>query len=89
MAAPVKDTTRFNQEAGRVNLAGDHTLGLNLDPTLCKDHPVKSSGNNHLIPFNLALDVSLLAQQEPGAGNDIPLDLGVELERARELESAL
>jgi hypothetical protein len=89
VAAPVKDTAWFNEEAGRVNLAGDYTLSLNLDPTLCKDYPVKSSRNDHLIPFNLALDASLPAQQQPGTGNDVPLDLGVQPERARDLEGAL
>jgi len=89
VATPVKDTARFNEEAGRVNLAGDYTFRLNFHATLRKDDPVKSSGYDHLISFNLTLGVGLLAEQEPGARNDVPLDLGLQPECARQFESTL
>lgn len=82
MAPAVEDTAWFDDQAGCVNLAGHHPLGLNLYAALRKNHPIESAGNNHVIALNLALDLGGFAQNQTVLGEDVSLYLAVHAERA-------
>jgi hypothetical protein len=89
VAATVEDSSRFNNQARGVNLARNYSMSLNLDPSLGEYHPVKSAGNYDLIALDLPFDLGPLAQNQRLTAEDVSLDLGLDPERAGELQSPL
>jgi hypothetical protein len=89
VAATVEDSSRFNNQAGGVNLARNYSMSLNLDPPLGEYYTVKSAGNYDLIALDLPLDLGPLAQNQRLTAEDVSLDLSLDPERAGELQSPL
>lgn len=82
MAPAVENTAWFDDQTRCVNLARHHPLGLDLNSTLGKNHPIESPGDDHVIALNLALDSGRLAENQTVLGEDVSLYLAVYTERA-------
>lgn len=88
MAAAVEDSSRLDDQAWRVDFAGDDAFGLNFHAALGEDYAVKSPGDDHLIAFDLAFDLGAFAENQSLIAENIAFDLGFDPERAGKLQSA-
>lgn len=86
MAATVKNSAGVDDHAGRVDLTGDDSLGLNLDAAFGKDDAVKSAGDDNVIAFDLAFYLGAFAEDYRLLGNNIALNVAVNAERAFDLQ---
>ncbi len=82
---PIENPSWLNHQARCVDFTCNDSPGLDLYASLGKDNAVKAARNNDVIPFDLPLDPSLLAQDQAVCGDDVALDAGVQTERADEL----
>ena len=89
VASAVEDAAGLDDQAGRVNLAGDNTFRLDLDTALRKNDPIEPAGDDDVVPLNLALDAGGLAQDKALLRNNVTLDLTIQAEGTGKLESAL
>ena len=71
-----------------MDFAGDDTLGLNFDSALGEDYAVKPSGDDYLIPFDLAFNFGAFTEDQRLITEDVALDLSFNAESAGELQSA-
>lgn len=88
MAAAVENAARFDDQAWRMNFAGDNTFGLNFDPAFCKDDAIKPASDDDLIPFNLAFDLGPFTQNQRLIAEDVSFHLRFNAKRAGKLQSA-
>jgi len=56
VATSIKNSTGLNHQAGRVNLAGNDSLRLDLYPSFGKYDTIKFPRNDHVIAFDLAFN---------------------------------
>src|SRR6266849_10486043 len=89
VAPAVEDSARLDDQAGRVNLAGDNALGLDLDTALRENDPIEPAGDHDVVALNLSLDAGGLAQDKALFRNNVTLHLTIQTEGAGELEGAL
>ena len=82
MATSVKDSTRINDHAGRVNFSGDHALRLNFHASAGKDYPIEVSRDDDSVALNLSLYFCILTQDNSLLGNYISLNVTVDAERS-------
>ena len=88
MAATVEDAPRIDDHTGRVHLAGNYTLGFDLDSAFGENNAIKAAGNYHAVPLNLALDLRSFSQDHGLLRNDIALDVAVDAERTGDGQSS-
>ena len=88
MALAVKDAARLDHQAGRVNLAGHHALGHNLDPTLGENHAIEMAGNCDVISLDLTFYARAFAQNQAVVREDVAFYGSVQAERSGQLERA-
>ena len=89
MAAAVEYAARLNDQARRVDFAGDDALGLNFNAAFGENHSVEASGDDYLITFNLTFDLGAFAENQRLVAEDVALDLGFDTQRAGKLQRAL
>ena len=86
MALTIEDSTRFDDQAWRVDFSRDDAFRLDFYPAFCKDHAVKAAGDHYVIPFDLAFHFSAFAEDYGLFGNDVALNVAVNAERAFDLQ---
>jgi hypothetical protein len=86
VAATVENPTWIDDHAGRMDLAGYHTLSFNFDAALGEDHAVEAAGDYYAIAFDLAFDFGVLAEDDSLLGDDVALHVPVNAERAADRE---
>src|SRR6266852_3617541 len=89
VAPAVEDAAGLDDQAGRVNLAGDNALGLDLDTALRENDPIEPAGDDDVVALNLALDSGGLTQDKALLRDNVTLHLAIQAEGAGELEGAL
>ena len=88
MATAVEDSARFDDQARRVDFAGDDAFGFNFHAPFGENHSVKPSGDDYLIPFDLAFDFGAFAENESLIAENVAFDLRLKPERARKFQRA-
>lgn len=88
MASTIKNSAGIDHHAGRVNLACDNALRLNLHPAFCEDHSVKAPRDDHTVSFNLTLDFGILSENHGLLGDDVSFNMPVDAERSCERQRA-
>jgi hypothetical protein len=86
MTAAVENSAWVDDHTGRVHFTGDDTFGLDFYAALREDHAVKSAGDHHVIPFDLAFDFGAFAENDGLFRNNVALDVAVDAERAFDLQ---
>src|SRR3981081_2604814 len=86
MAASIENSSRLNDQTGRVDLPGHDSLSLNFHPALGKNHAVKFPRDDHVISFDLAFDPRSLSQCQTVGRQQISLHLRVNAKHPRRLE---
>ena len=71
-----------------MDFAGDHTLGLNFNASLGKNHSVEAAGDNYLIAFDLAFDFGAFAEHEGLIAEDVAFDLSFDAKRTGKFQRA-
>ena len=89
MAPAVEYSARVDNHAGGVDFTSHHSFGLNFHPALCKDHPVKSSGDDHAISLDLSFDFGRVTENDGLLGDDVAFDVAIDAESPSDLQSAL
>lgn len=89
MATAVENPSRIDDKAGRMDFAGDDALGLNLHAAFGEDDAIITARNNHAVPFDLAFDFGVFAEDQRLLGDDVSLHVAVDAERASHSERAL
>ena len=89
MAAPVENGSRFDDQAGRVNLSDNNSAGLELDFPLGIDDSIEAAADGDGIPVYCAFHRGVLAEDERPCRYKRPLDGSVETECSGHLEPTL
>ena len=82
MAAAVENSAGFDNQAWRMDFAGDDAFGLNFDAAFGENYSIEAAGDNYLIAFDLAFDFGALTEHERLIAEDIAFDLGFDAERS-------
>lgn len=88
MAAAVENSAGFDNQARRMDFAGDDALGLNFNAALGENHSIEAAGDDYLIAFDLAFHFGTFAENEGLIAEDIAFDLSFDAQRARKFERA-
>ena len=88
MALAVKDAAGFDYQAGGMDFARYHALGLNFHATLGEDHAIKLPGDHHVISLNLALHPGPFSEDQAVGRNHISLHVSVDPKNAGGFERA-
>src|SRR5262245_25002003 len=86
MAAAIENPARIDDQAWRMDFAGDHPLGLNLHAALRENHAVVTPRDDHTIAFDLPFNLGVLTKDQCLLRNNITLDVTVDTERSGELQ---
>src|SRR6266478_1732079 len=87
VAPAIKDSSRIDHQAGRMDFTGNDSFGLNLDAPLCENHAIEAPGDDNAVAFNLPFDLSTVTQYHGLLGNDVALNTSVDAKRPRYRES--
>ena len=86
MAAAVENAAGLDHETGRMDFAGDDSLGLNFYAALGEDDSVKTAGDNDLIAFDLTFDFRAFTEDQSLIAEDAAFDLRFQAQSAGKLE---
>jgi hypothetical protein len=88
VAAAVENSAGFDNQAWRMDFAGDDAFGLNFDAAFGENYSVEAAGDNYLIAFDLAFHFGTFAEDEGLIAEDVAFDLSFDAQRARKFQGA-
>ena len=88
MAAAVENSAWFDNQARRMDFAGDDALGLNFHAAFGENYSIEAAGDNYLIAFDLTFDFCAFAKNESLVAEDVAFYLSFDAKRAGKFQRA-